>query len=285
MNEQQKARLTTIMSQLPPEKKIYPAHLYELVRFEIIWQLVLKEQYKLLAFLDEDGLLALGDTMIEWLAGQKFELAPFDNWWNLADSFMMGLKFKNIVPYITSENIEWQLRSIDSRDISLYWPVGTLRDIASQEHYDYSFVRDHVLNDPKVLSENRKISDEKSKDTLLSRDHFPIIVLRQVDGHLLLLDGNRRVMRSWLYGNEHIEAWVGQVKRAPTLYNHWVNTADLRRLLEQLNGASPNSPEWRSVRSQLEIILPSSSVARINFRERCLGHDSFAAELSAGLLE
>lgn len=62
--------------------------------------------------MDDKQFDLLGDSMIEWLAGDSYELAPLDNWWNFLDGFMMGLKFKPIVPFLTSANIQWSLQDI-----------------------------------------------------------------------------------------------------------------------------------------------------------------------------
>lgn len=286
MNDKQKQRLGRIINDLPDDRKLmYPKHLFEVERIEILWQLVLKEYYKLLPFLTEEQFGQLGDVMIEWMAGEGFELAPFYNWWNFLDSFMMGLKFKNIVPYVTSKNITWSEQQVDSKSIRLYWPVGTLWSGEHKDWYDYGYVKELILDNEEERLRNIKLSDQKSSDTKLSRDAFPIVLLQSQDGAVKLLDGNRRVMRAWLYDRPTIKAWVGKVEREPMVYEHWVNTADLRRLLEQIAQNPGDKAVWGSVRSQLELILPSSSVARANYKARCVPKHPDVAKIATDLLD
>lgn len=277
-------KIEGIVRDLPEQvKDVYPKHLFEPERIEIARELMVKEYYKLFPFLSLDDFEQLEDTMIEWLNGRDQEMAPVHDYWNFLDGSLMGLKLKDVVPMLTSENISWKQERLDAKQLALYWPVGTLNEFDHKLEYNYDFVKTKVIGSPDVLLRNKQISDEKSADTKLSRDEFPIIVLRHSDTRLQLLDGNRRVMRSWLYDISEINAWVGTVVREPLLKNYWVPTGHLRRLIAQY--AHDTRPEVKEmVRSQLDYLFVTSNIARYHYKLRCL-HKPYAKELADGLIK
>lgn len=268
-----------------PEKdrEVYPSHIYNPERIEIIRELALKEYFKLFSFLKESDFKKMDEAMIEWLDGRKSEMAPVHDYWNFLGGTLLSLKLKNIRSYLTSENITWKLEALDPKDIHLYWAVGTLSDYGElNQDFTYDFVKKHIIDRPDEFAKNLKISDEKSTDTIINRDHYPIIALRQLNGELKLLDGNRRTMRAWLKGAESINAWVGTVDKEPAIRNQWVG-ADFLRLLVSEYTENPTNEVFDSVRSQLKIIFDVSSIAKYHYQKRCL-HIKGAKELVEGIL-
>ncbi|MBI3494864.1 hypothetical protein HY004_02685 [Candidatus Saccharibacteria bacterium] len=263
-------------------RKNYPEHMYEPQRIEIAQQLAIKEYYKLLPFLSSKQFDLLYDQMLEWFVG-KNELAPVHDYWNFVGSMTETLKLKSNVFFLTSENVSWKLQTIDVKNFYLYWGVGDLNNKGEKDgSWTYDDVKREVIDDPERFAINKRISDEKSADTLISRDDYPIIALRNLDGTYKLLDGNRRVMRAWLYDVNTLEVWVGEVIREPIIYNHWVSPSFLRRILAEYQ-ISPTQKVKDSTRSQLEIIFKTSTVAKYHFKTRCT-HLPGAREISNGLL-
>lgn len=275
-------QIRTVIARIPTEiRDHYPAHIFEPVRIEIAREIALKEYYKLFPMLEAFNFEQVSSSMLYWLHGAGYELAPVCDFWNFIDGMMISLKLKDIVPQITSQNINWQLEVLNPHELQIGVPVGNLAE-HGQPPYSYDFINQKVLQNLQQLVINRRISDEKSSDTVVPRDHYPIVVRREENGNLKLLDGNRRIMRSLLYGKTTINAWVGTVTAVPHLRNQWVNTGYLRRLLSEY--AQNPTPEVReAVRAQLAILFASSSIARYNYQQRCIPHYSFAAELAEGL--
>lgn len=221
--------------------------------------------------------------MIGWLDGRKSEMAPIHDYWNFLGGTLLSLKLKNIRSYLTSENITWKLEALDPKSIDLYWAVGTLSSYGDPDQdFTYDFVKAHIIDQPDEFAKNLKISDEKSKDTIIDRDHYPVIILRQLDGSLKLLDGNRRVMRAWLRDTDSINAWVGTVNKEPVIYNQWVG-ADFLRLLVAEYTENPTTKVFDLVRSQLKILFAVSPIAKYHYEKRCM-HIKGARELVEGLL-
>lgn len=270
--------IQTIVDRIPPDARgHYPDHIFESQRIEIARELVLKEYYKLFPMLEAANFDQVSSSILYWLHGAGYELAPVSDFWNYIDGTMLTLKLKDVVPQVTSANIDWRLETLDPHNLQLNTPVGNLAE-HGQPPYNYEFINQRILQNAQQMVINRRISDEKSSDTVVSRDHYPVLVRRELDGTLRLLDGNRRTLRALLYGRPSIDAWVGTVRAEPRLVDHWVNTGLLRRLLSEY--AETPSPEVKaSVQSQLQIILNSSSIARHHFQTRCVPHYSFAAEL------
>lgn len=277
-----KVQIETIISHIPVAvRRRYPEHILDPIRIEIARELVLKEYFKLFPMLEAANFEQVALSILFWLHGSGYELAPITDFWNYVDGTMLSLKLKDIVPQITSANIAWQLEQIDPHQLQIRTPVGNLAE-HGQPPYNYEFINQRILQNMQQLVINRRISDEKASDTSVPRDHYPIVVRRDPDGALYILDGNRRTLRSLLYGRKAIEAWVGTVIAQPKLRDHWVNTGYLRRLLSEY--AEDQSDEVReAVRAQLRIILSSSVIAKEVYRDRCIPHYSFAAELAGDL--
>lgn len=267
-------QIAEVLSDIPEDiKSVYLPHIIEPERIEVARQLLLKEYYKLFPFMNAKQFEELGNSMVGWLDGRNQEMAPIHDFWNYLDGNLIGLKLKNIIPYLTSENIKWRHEFIDSKALTLYWPVGTLDKLNQPGPYDYEFVKRQILTDEKSLLENKQISDAKSSDTVLSRDSFPIVVAREISGELQLMDGNRRVMRAWIYDKLQISAWVGTLVAEPALHNYWLSTGQLRRLLAQYQ-ADHNQQHRRALREHLKSLFANSEIAKINYRARCLSKPS-----------
>jgi hypothetical protein len=271
--------IQTIVERIPPDaREHFPRHIFEPQRIEIARELVLKEYYKLFPMLEAVNFEQVSTSILYWLHGSGYELSPIVDFWNYIDGTMLTLKLKDVVPQLTSANIEWQLERLDPHKLQLVTPVGNLAE-HGRPPYNYEFINQRILQNAQQMVINRRISDEKSSDTVVPRDHYPVLVRREPDGALKLLDGNRRALRTLLYGRPSIDAWVGTVVRQPRLQDHWVNTGFLRRLLSEY-AETPNDEVRASIQSQLRIILNSSSIARYNFQTRCVPHYPFAAELA-----
>ncbi|MGD8374153.1 MAG: ParB/Srx family N-terminal domain-containing protein [Candidatus Woesebacteria bacterium] len=277
-----KGRITTVISRIPTDVRAhYPSHIFDPIRIEIAREIALKEYLKLFPSLKPTDFEQMSDNILCWLYGSGYELAPVSDFWNYIDGMMLSLKFKDIVPYITSANISWELEELDPHSLNLVAAVGNL-DQHGQPPYSYEFVNQKILQNMQQLAINKQISDEKSSDTTVGRDQYPIIVRREIDGKLTLLDGNRRTLRALLYGKNKISSWVGTVKSKPVLRDHWVNTGFMRRLLVQYQ-EQPTESMKQTVQAELKALFNSSVIARQNYQERCIGHYNFAQEIVANL--
>lgn len=271
------AAILAMISRLPDTvRREFPDHIFEPHRIEIARELVLKEYYKLFPAHTTDDFDTMSSDILEWFAGDGYELAPVADFWNYVDGTMLTLKLKDIVPELTSRSLSWNLERIELKDVRLYAPIGNLGE-HGEPPYTFDFIQEKIVRDATQKETNLRISDEKSGHTV-PRDHYPIVVRRELDGTLTLLDGNRRTLRGILYEQKTIEAWVGTVKQEPRLHDHWVNTGILRRILDDYEVA-PSPEAKKALELQLDPILKSSVIARHNFKTRCVPHYSFVSEL------
>lgn len=266
------------------DRRMYPAHYYDSVRIRIAQDLAIKEYYKLYPFMTEAQFDQLENTMLDWFVGIDYELAPVHDYWNIVGSFTETCKLKELIFYLTSSNIVWELEEIDSRALVLRWGVG---DLAEGEvktgSWTYQDIQDSVLGNSERFVAHMNNSDEHSASSAISRDHFPIIVTKDSDGNYTLLDGNRRTMRAWLNGSNNILAWVGKVVSVPALKDFWVSPSFLRRLLAEYVIAN-DERIMQSIHSQLEILFEQSTVARYHYVKRCL-HMPGALQAARGLID
>lgn len=274
--------ITTVISRIPPDIRThYPSHILEPNRIEIAREIALKEYLKLFPILEPADFEQISSSILYWLHGAGYELAAVSDFWNYIDGMMLSLKLKDIVPYITSANISWDLEELDPHALHLAVAVGNLAQ-HGQPPYSYEFVNQKILQNMQQLVINRRISDEKASDTSIDRDRYPIIVRREPNGELKILDGNRRTLRALLYGKDKILSWVGTVRAEPTLKDHWVNTGFMRRLLTEYQ-EKPTEEMWQTVRAELKNLFESSIIARQNYQQRCLDHYDFAQKIIEGL--
>lgn len=75
----------------------YPKHIYDKVRVEAATQLLQKECIKLLPSLDKSEWQKVCEDVSAWYDGEKSDLMPVHDFWNLADGIMVGSKLKQVV--------------------------------------------------------------------------------------------------------------------------------------------------------------------------------------------
>ncbi|HJQ08418.1 MAG TPA: hypothetical protein VJ836_02960 [Candidatus Saccharimonadales bacterium] len=275
--------IKTLLAQLPAEvRSKYPPHILEPVRIEIARELVTKEFYKLFPSMIKSQMQTLPQTTASWLVGEGYTLDPITDFWNYVDGIMSTLRLKVLlVPYITSKHVSWRLEDIDPRSLALYAPLGTLGRFGKPP-FRYDVIKRCILESPEQLQINKEDSDSHSKDTKLSRDHFPIVVLRKQNQTLQLLDGNRRCMRAYIYNKPTVLAWVGTVTADPPMYDHWINTGFMCRMLADYQ-QYPTEERAAAIRVQLHELFAASKIARLHYKDRCVKHFAFAAALAKGL--
>lgn len=149
--------IETVVSRIPSDvRQNYPEHIFEPARIEIARELVLKEYYKLFPMLEATNFELVSASILYWLHGAGYELAPVADFWNYIDGTMISLKLKDIVPQITSSNIRWQLENLDPHNLRLMLPVGNLAEHGTPP-YNYEFINQRILQNAQQMVINRRI--------------------------------------------------------------------------------------------------------------------------------
>jgi hypothetical protein len=247
-------------------KECYPRHIYEATRFELMSELLHKETIKLLPSLDRQEWEKVGRDIKDWLNGERSDLAPIHDFWNLAEGIMMGSKLKPVVRYVTAENITWTKKDLGIDQIDIMWPVGILEK-SGELPYTASSILAYLELVPGALEENMELSD-RLEGKYKHRDHYPVIALQNDKGQYELGDGNRRTLRAILKGKEALSAWVGDYSDDTFRpKNYWVGTGFLRELgyyAQQAKdlGELDAVEVWRKA---IQSVLEASTIARINW--------------------
>ncbi len=257
----------------------YPKHIYDKVRVKAATQLLQKECIKLLPSLDKTEWQKVCEDVSAWYDGEKSDLMPVHDFWNLADGIMVGSKLKQVVRYFTAENINWNLREVDVAKIDIVWPVGDFEALGKLP-YSKDKIDKYLLNHPEEKSKNIKLSDT-FEAKYKPREDFPVILVENDQERFTVHDGNRRVLRAILYGKQTISAWSGEYVSGSAPRNYWVSTGYLRQLLYYAQEASDMGDEKtiEAIKSLLGYLFGVSESARINWDLRCREQNDFSREL------
>lgn len=217
-------------------KKDYPGHFQEPIRIQIAVETIHKELKKLLLSIPKNQWSAIKKDIISWFDGQKSELAGVLDFWNGFEGITQGFKLKNILPYLTAKNINWQetIISVDKINFTTHLPI--YEDIAKVP-FSGQVLIDFVSN-PKNKNQRNKIKKDSDKHAIssLARDNYRIIVIKKDNNNFYLLDGHRRVIKKIIYNQKSIKAYCGIfTTKEQTPKNYWISTGFLRNLMSLYN--------------------------------------------------
>lgn len=219
-------------------KNVFLSHLYELLRRKIAICYAQHEMRKLLPKLREASLWRSIDKQIRgW-----YEELSIRNFWNGIHGISMGFRLKSLVPWITSVNIKWEEKNVPVKELNFGGKFSTV------------YLKSGVLK-------------------TAPRDHFPIFVLVK-KGKLVVIDGNRRLLKAIADKKDTISAFVGKPIAKPVLYEHWVPTSILVDLVfwheqQALFGREITETIARTIAE----LIRDSSAGRIEFAERAIHKD------------
>lgn len=256
----------------------YPPHITDLKRVNMVAELLEKECVKLLPSLSLSEWKKVSSDIRSWFEGEKSDLAPVHDFWNLADGIMVGSKLKQLVRYFSAENISWSRIDVPVQDIDIVWPVGEF--VGLELPYTQTTIKEYLAANPGVLEKNIDMSntfEEKYKP----REHYPVILVGKHSGRFDIGDGNRRVLRCMLQNKPKIPAWAGNYISGDEPINYWVSTGELRKLLYLAERANKdNKPEViQSIREVLKEMFEISEIAKINWDLRCKDQSDFSRQL------
>lgn len=247
-------------------------HLQESIRIDIAVGYIQHELRKIFPDLRDSDMWNALDKEVARLTSNK-TMAPVRDFWNLVDAISYGLKLKNLVVRLTSQNIVWTKESllIDSvhmgakSDFMCLETLGIDRPNGKQ-------IRDFLFDSQngEILKNARQDSEYNSKKTF-DRDSYPIIVGPK-DNILVVYDGNRRLIKAILDKQEKIVVYKATVLQEPMLFNYWIPTSRILSLVTQANQffQEENNVAARSTAQTLGYLLSTSAVGQTEFYERVI---------------
>lgn len=246
----------------------YPVHLYDSLRRKIAVSYIQHELRKLFPSLKSEQAWNVIDADVEkWFSGNILS-TPVRIFWNGFHAIARGFRFKNLLPYVTSNNIQWQESLIKLSELDFGFVFR-----------DYDFLGQYVpvakvkasLDLPEHAEAKAKILSECQQDMAATffRDNDPIIV-RKIGDRLRVADGNRRLFLAMCEGKEEMPAFIAEPAGEPEIFEQWVPAQFLQDLLS-LHSLT-NDPAQEKTAATARIIseaLRNSTSGRIEWDIMC----------------
>lgn len=265
------------------DKQVYSAHIYDSTRVDLARNLVEKELRKLLLSLPDDVWKNIDQSIHGWLKEPvRYHLedgGPRD-FWDAFAAIIESIKLKpNFTAWITAENVTWSKKTIAVKDIQMTSPLGQLKKVSGlnlRNDLPFAEIIDVLSDNREVLEEQKVLIDEHSTDP--AQDKYPIIIQKTDNGPLKVMDGNRRTLKAVIYGQEKLDAWVGE-KTVNELKNFWIPINDMFQLVKIFKEAQEynNQEVQKAVATVLKSRFEASSVARQAYKQR-IGNQNKVAE-------
>ncbi|MBL8160134.1 hypothetical protein JNJ66_06785 [Candidatus Saccharibacteria bacterium] len=266
-------------------ERIYPDHLYEPSRVALAQQILQKELRKLFPELSPENRGQLDIAVTGWAQRpseyhlDEMELRDF---WNIFAAMMESVKLKpKFVTLLTAGNYHWRREQLVVADIGMSSPFDQLQQLPglkARPGTTFADIGKALSDKPDLIAEHRRIVESHSTDA--EQNTYPIIV-REQDGRLQVMDGNRRALLAFMHGQRLIDAWVYRSDgEAPK--DFWVPVNDLYQIVAMYKIAKETGRAEQDgpvLRRMLDIHFSQSAVAAISFEDRILSRDDTAREL------
>jgi len=249
-------------------------HLQEPIRINIAIGYIQHEMRKILPGIRTKSIWNKIDEEIKQLE-KNLTMAPIRDFWNFVDAICFGLKLKNLVPRLTSQNIKWTKEKIEIE--KLY--MGSKNDFKCLEQLSISMPKGKEVKEflfdkrnAVILKLARKDSLHNSKKTF-SRDDYPIIV-GEKNNKTVVFDGNRRFIKYILEEKSKITAYKANTIKQPLFYNYWVPTSRMLNLISQASLYFENNDKItaRALSRAAAHLIKTSEVGRTEFYDRVISN-------------
>lgn len=252
----------------------YPKHLYDPIRRKIAEDYLSHEFRKFFSTVNDEETWKKMDAEIAiWFEGHH-TFAPVRDFWNALHGISRGFKLKNIVSWLTSENISWSEEEMEVSELSFGVNFEEFEGLRKQPT---------AMEVKELLQTLNEAEVEKIKERYLEKlahknevDEFPVIAVER-EGRLIVSDGNRRLFRALLLDLKTVKAAVGRKLADPIVFNEWVPTPLLMDLVSfSRNGQVRNPVSMEAVAEVIAGLIVNSEAGRVEFFERSvdLKHES-----------
>ncbi len=204
-------------------------------------------------------------------------MAPVRDFWNLVDTLCFGLKLKNLVPRLTSQNIKWTKEKLKLDNIYM----GSKNDFKCLRKLDIDMPNGKEIKSFLFDKKNYNILKFAKKDSLLNskktfdRDKY-LIITGKKNNKIVVYDGNRRMIKNILDGNDKILTYTARAIKQPMFYNYWVPTSHMANLVVNAIMYIKNNDKKtaKSLCQALGHLIKFSEVGKNEFYERVINNPS-----------
>lgn len=245
----------------------YPRHISDPVRLYIATQLIQKELIKLFPSLTDACRNQINQDVANWNTKSSFDLTPIRDFWNGAEGILGGFKSKNIVRFLTAENIVWKEQKVPIEKLT-HWAKVDSPIKLQPPPYSAAQLRE-IFKVPAIHQYYKDIEDKTATNF---RNAYPIITLKTNDT-LTILDGNRRMRRAVFLNKSSINSYVGSYTSSTGKpINYWISNIAIKELLFTLvESQGVHSSSSEIIKNILKYWVNNNETARINFNELIQG--------------
>ncbi|MBU1117867.1 hypothetical protein KKD37_02785 [Patescibacteria group bacterium] len=237
----------------------YPKHLSEKMREEVAVSYLKHELRKIFPSIEGRD---VDDLM------KNKEISRPRDFWNGLHGISMGFKLKNILHFVTAENVKWIKTKVKCAKLHFGCELESTKKvgpgkICGQDYLEY--YNSKILEKDRLLEKLHSLRGERSQ-----REEDPIIAV-QKGGKIFVLDGNGRLARHLIEGIEEINVYLGSIM-GEKVENYWLATSLLIDVLTFCYQAIEKKDDdlFKKYVAILGDMLKSSESGKKEFKERAL---------------
>jgi hypothetical protein len=248
--------------------KIYPPHLYDELRRTIAVELAGKEIAKILDAPNDKQLAAMRGAVGDLYDGRQGVYAPVHDFWSLIE-MILHVKKKELPELITAQNVEWTTEQVPIERLHVTWMpfLEKRQDIFGPKPWRVADLQRIFFQKPELFKE----AQQEQRDTVGEQQHNfdqseePIAIVYRND-NMELIDGNGRLYRALLTGQESISCYIGRLYGAMPM-NYWVSAGTLKQFCLEVRGyADVDLEGFANGLSYLRTKLRNNTPALINYQ-------------------
>lgn len=246
---------------------IYPEHVYDPLRRVIAIEIAGKELAKLTDAEDNDRLSEVREATKNLYEGRFGVYASVHDFWSLIE-MILHIKKKELPELITAENVTWTLEhmSLDDLHLTSMPFLASHPEIFGPKPWNLGDVQQIFKDHPDVLeqaleAQRINVGDQQHK---FDQSREAITLVDRGNG-LEMVDGNGRLYKALLAGEERFPCWIGRM-RGKMPQNYWVSAGSLKQFCLEVRGYAETDLEgFASGVSYLRTKLRNNSIAQINY--------------------
>lgn len=247
--------------------KIYPAHIYDELRRKIATELVGKEIAKILDAENDEQLAQHRQAVHNLYDGQQGVYAPVHDFWSLVE-MVLHVKKKELPELITAQNVAWKKEDIPIEQLHITWMpfLEQRQDVFGPKPWLIADLQRIFFQKPELfeeaLTEQRETVGEQQHN--FDQSNEPIALVHR-HGSMELIDGNGRLYRALLNGNDTISCYIGRMKGTMPI-NYWISAGSLKQFCMEVRGyAEVDLEGFANGLSYLRTKLRNNTTALINY--------------------
>ncbi len=244
----------------------YPSHIYDPLRRKIAEDYLSHEFRKFFSTINDEQTWVKIDNEIRTWFNSHHTFAPIRDFWNGVHGISRGFKLKNIVSWLTSENIEWSEDMVEIDKFHFGVNFQEFKHLSLQP--SVKEVQDFIQKLPADEFQKMKDNHFNSQKHVNDVDHFPIFAVER-DNKFIVSDGNRRLFGAILQNVTTIKAAVGKKIQSPIVYNEWVPTSTLQDLVALVRKPDTNEQiPFDAIAEVVTSMIKNSESGKYEFFER-----------------